>query len=233
MHINNDLSPIREIYNAINTGDISLLKKLLDLQTYVEQLSWKAYSDWTDGWRDYAVEKLMPLAKATELEDIEIVKLLIKSSCSLADFRFPLGEALCVACEAGNIALVTILLDAKAAIGHIGGTIYMNDSSFFNYAICEGHLEIIQTLHAFGFDINGDSDEGGTPLMASVLKNNILIVKYLVELGADVNQTDDSQWFTALMQASASGYREIFDYLEPLSSPEVIKLTKEHFSKYS
>jgi ankyrin repeat protein len=233
MPVKNTSSPMREIYDAIYANDLVLLRRLLDSQTYVNQLSWQVWSDWAEGWKDYAIEERTPLAKAAELADIEIVKLLLQVGHDLVDWRFPLNEALCVACDSGNVQLVEILLEAKADIGHASGTVHMNDSSFLNCAISGNHTKIIQILVAFGFDVNGDGDEGLTPLMLAALKNNVLIAKYLVELGADVNQTDDSQWSTALTNAAYYGHQEMFDYLEPFSLPETIKIAKENFAKYA
>jgi hypothetical protein len=227
-------SSMGEIYDAINTGNLDLLKKFFHSQKYVDQLSWKTWSDWVEGWKDYTIEELTPLAKAVELGNMEVVKLLLQAGRNLADFRFPLDEALCIACDAGHIELVKILLKAKADIGHIRGTVYMNDSSFFNCAICRGHIEIIQILVAFGFDVNGSGDEGMTPLVAAALKNNVAVAKYLVEVGADVNKPDDEcGWETAIIKAGYFGHQEMLDYLEPLSLPEAIRIAKENFGKHA
>jgi ankyrin repeat protein len=234
MSVKNTSSLMREIYDAIYASDLALLRRLLDSQTYVNQLSWQVWSDWAEGWKDYAIEELTPLAKAAELGNIEIVKLLLQVGHNLVDWRFPLNEALCVACESGNVQLIRILLESKADIGHTRGTAYMNDSSFLNYAIFGNHIEAIQTLVAFGFDVNGAGDEeGSTPLMVAALTNNVPIAQYLVKVGADVNQTDTSQWCTALTQAAYSGHQEMFDYLEPFSSLETIKIAREKLGQYA
>lgn len=75
----------------------------------------------------------------------------------------------------------------------------------------------IQQIIESGCDVNGQVEDGCTPLIAAVIIGNLKIVKLLVKLGANVDLQDgynDSPLFYAVF----NNFQEIADYLEPLTS---------------
>lgn len=229
---NVDRHLFKRIYDAIRINDLNTLREVLLIPSHIDYLGWEKWSQWVEDWETFSVENITPLEMATELRNLEMIKLILEVGCNLPDWRFPLGRALQIACETGDLELVRMFLKAKADIGHIKGTPYMKDSSFVEIAVSGRNLEVIRLLLEFGFDING-VEGGTTPLMVAVLSNDLEIVKYLVEAGADVNRTDDSCWETALTKAADNEYKEIVDYLKPLSSSESVRFAKENFGKFT
>jgi ankyrin repeat protein len=89
-------------------------------------------------------------------------------------------------------------------------------------AICMNNINLVNTLLAAGANVNMHSEEGVTPLMFAAMEGDIEIVKRLVESGADPNMmTNDDD--TALMYAAIDGHKEIFEYLAPLTKPELVQ----------
>ena len=82
----------------------------------------------------------------------------------------------------------------------------------------EAFLKLIKTQ----FDPNEDNDECETILMYIVEIGRLDFVKFLVEAGANVNaiSTDNREAF-ALRLAAGFGWQKIYDYLAPLTSPEL------------
>jgi uncharacterized protein len=70
-----------------------------------------------------------------------------------------------------------------------------------------------------GVDINIELDHNKTPLMEAADNKDFDLVRQLVELGANTNQTDVGS-FTALWYAGFRGDQQIYNYLLPLTSPE-------------
>ncbi|MDY7007411.1 MAG: ankyrin repeat domain-containing protein [Cyanobacteriota bacterium] len=77
---------------------------------------------------------------------------------------------------------------------------------------------------------------GWTPLIFAAHEGSMEMVKILVENGADVNYRGIDPEEFALSMAAYGSYEEIFNYLEPLTSPElqtiaryILKRTLEHW----
>jgi len=51
----------------------------------------------------------------------------------------------------------------------------------------KGHESIVKYLVGHEADINKENNRGGTPLFDACLSGNLNLIKYLVELGADIN----------------------------------------------
>ena len=98
----------------------------------------------------------------------------------------------------------------------------------FILAIGFGDWKAFIALLSVQEDINA-IDNGGcawTPLMFAVDLPSMEMVKVLVEAGADVNyRASDPEEF-ALSIAAYGGDREIFNYLEPLTSPELQEIAR-------
>jgi len=67
----------------------------------------------------------------------------------------------------------------------------------------EGDFDFVKTLVNSGIDVNGISSEGFTPLMMATSNDEVEIVDYLLQQGADVNQTVNG--WTALIEAADEG----------------------------
>lgn len=92
----------------------------------------------------------------------------------------------------------------------------MTSSNNINEALLlaskEGNLEGVIFLLAQGADVNVKDQENATPLMRSVSRNYIDIVKILLEKGADVNAEND--WgYTPLKYATKLNLKEMEQHL--------------------
>ncbi len=67
----------------------------------------------------------------------------------------------------------------------------------------EGDLDFAKTLINSGIDVNGIGTEGYTPLMIAVSNDEVEIVEFLLQQGADINLTFNG--WTALMEAADEG----------------------------
>ncbi len=101
-------------------------------------------------------------------------------------------------------------------------------------AIKFGDWESVKALIPLQPDINErDSMGDRTPLMHAVCEGSLDTVKLLVEAGADVNlrgnfEPEDE---FALNIAAYTGNREIFEYLAPLTSPNLLAIAERTLSQ--
>ncbi|WP_236145064.1 ankyrin repeat domain-containing protein [Nostoc sp. CMAA1605] len=81
------------------------------------------------------------------------------------------------------------------------------------------------------FNVNEtETDCGDSILMKLVKIGRLDLVKTLVESGANVNyQTENGEF--ALLYAAKTGWKEIFDYLEPLTNAELHRYAEAELSK--
>ena len=71
----------------------------------------------------------------------------------------------------------------------------------YHYNDC---LEIVKELVKAGADVNMGDDDGMTPLMCAILKNNITIFDFLIDLdNIDINKSDDDDLRNPLMLAAS------------------------------
>ncbi len=75
----------------------------------------------------------------------------------------------------------------------------------------EGNLELIRQLVESGVDIDAFDFPTGTALCAAAANNQIEAAKLLIELGADLEKTDDGP--TALLKAVRDGHEEMASLL--------------------
>ena len=155
---------------------------------------------------------------------------------------------LVAAIECSNLSLVKRLIDAGVDVNQRPpgvGTIPP-----LGYAVAYSHLEIVQTLlaagaHTYksvllqvepasdrttldimssliaaGVDVNFELEEGNTLLLLAAGRGELDFVKLLVEAGADVNQTNQ-YGECALLSAACAGWQKVYEYLAPLTSPEL------------
>lgn len=94
-------------------------------------------------------------------------------------------EVLCSAVYSGNIEITEKLINLGADI---------NKCKALNAAVNSGYIEMVEKLIDFGADVNGKAgEENWTPLHEAVWlgKNNVPMVRMLIERGADVNIQND------------------------------------------
>ncbi|KAF3887554.1 MULTISPECIES: ankyrin repeat domain-containing protein [Nostocales] len=120
-----------------------------------------------------------------------------------------------------NIKIVRLLIELGAEVNDEDRVIYDCETPLA-VAASQGNLEILKLLLNAGAVVNIPlkDPESWTPLMCAVSSRNFDAVKLLVEAGADVNEIRDGGNFS-LAIAAYFGDREIFDYLAPLTNPEL------------
>jgi ankyrin repeat protein len=109
-------------------------------------------------------------------------------------------DALVLAVEKGNAALVQTLLDAGAdlkAINEFGQRPLI-------VALIRGHAEVAQALLAKGADIDARDTYGNTALMRAAFMDDHKLLRRLVSEGADLNAQNHAGQ-TALISATAYG----------------------------
>lgn len=129
------------------------------------------------------------------------------------------------AIEAGNVEkLRELILSGQLNVNDI-----VDEISIFGLAAKSGRLEIVQMMLEYGADVNLPSRKSDvwTALMSAAEGGNLEIVKLLVEIGANVNEIRDGG-NCALMVAGRASHQDIFDYLAPLTNPDLRQnVTKE------
>lgn len=91
----------------------------------------------------------------------------------------------------------------------------------------------IQDLIHLQKDVNArdSSDIYWTPLMYAAYEGEFETVKLIVEAGADVNLRGSEPDDFALNLAAYAGNREVFEYLAPLTSPDLRAIAEKTLSK--
>lgn len=151
---------------------------------------------------------------AVENNDLSIVSSLLAMKCATPQ---ELGFALTYASMNNNIRLVQMLINAGADLNYVSGL-----GTPLTQAIYEENFEIIRILLELGADTSiPEYGEVLPPLTIAAGKGSLKIIQLLVEAGADVNQIAQSSGAFALDSAAAGGYEDVFNYLAPLTYPEL------------
>jgi uncharacterized protein len=93
-------------------------------------------------------------------------------------------------------------------------------------AIQHSEVDELRKLILDGLDINTILDDDNTLLIQSVVAEDLKLVKELVKLGADVN-IQPPGGNTAIWYAASFGLEEIFNFLAPLTSPDLYQEAEE------
>ena len=163
------------------------------------------------------------LLDAVQDDDIDAVRELLASGAdvNVNVHRPGDGTPLVEASRAGNIAMVTLLLDhgADPDVPAPG------DGNPLIIAAARGHGEVVRLLVGRGADVNGYVPGDETPLINAAGAGHLGVVKYLVEQGADVNLAIDVRTFrgtterrSPLGQAVRRGHREVADFLRSVGA---------------
>ena len=175
----------------------------------------------------------------------DVVGLLIDAGADIEAKDDHEWSPLHMACEAGKIANVKMLVKAGAEVfvtnddgdtclilatyhGHTDSVRYIvglrevdlnhkgfNDLTALQNAVDKEHPDVVQLLIDAGADIETKDEEGQSPLHWASRSGSLAIVKMLVEAGAGVCVTDN-EGRTCLTLAGANGHTEIVRYLANL-----------------
>lgn len=144
-----------------------------------------------------------PLQMATRLGNVEMYQLLwfwnadINASPAICNGR----TAIQGAAESGSLEILLMLLEAGAQINAAAGS--DKGMTAMQAACLNGHSLIVGILYAKGADLTvGPSPVGGlTPIQAAAFCGDIGLVRYLIDLGEDVNAPATEGGMTALLAA--------------------------------
>ncbi|MBP8149930.1 MAG: ankyrin repeat domain-containing protein [Limnohabitans sp.] len=110
----------------------------------------------------------------------KVAELLIQWPGTQIHVRNPAGETpLMLAALRGQVPLVEMLIEKKAAIHHPGW-------SPLHYAATGGHTAIVDLLIKRGAAVNAESPNGTTPLMMAARYGSAHSVKSLIQSGSDL-----------------------------------------------
>ena len=221
------LEQVDALLNAASNGDLNKIIQLLNQGVDVnsqEGNDTSALISAVEGGHFEAVQLLLEqgadvnspdinsntaLICAARWGDLETVKLLLSYRADV-NSKNNFGEtALMAASEKGHTEIVNLLLDLGADIRPVN----LRGSSAFALAAISGHLDIAKRLyHAYKTTPPGKEDINKAFLFACEKKGNTKALKYLIDLGADINYTIEAGR-TALISASFHGYTENVTFL--------------------
>jgi uncharacterized protein len=139
-------------------------------------------------------------------------------------------ELFCKAIQTGNLEILEILINLVRTISEV------KLSNIFVSALREasyiGNLEAVKLLLANGakvnYSLNYKYEDIPSALILAAQENHFEIVKLLVESGANANEY--CQIGSAIWMAAVNGDEKIFNYLYPLSNPELQKEAEEQLA---
>jgi ankyrin repeat protein len=92
------------------------------------------------------------------------------------------------ACCMGDVAAAAALL--KAGVVSVRQTEKLTDRTMLLLAACRGQFGMVKLLVRWGVDVKARSAAGRTALMEAAYWGHLPICKYLVTLGAEINEVD-------------------------------------------
>jgi ankyrin repeat protein len=148
------------------------------------------------------------LVLAIREKSAKVIDLLLSEPSIDVNLTNKSGEnALMMASFDGQFPVVkALVIDKKAAVNKTGW-------APIHYAATNGHLQITQFLIANGAMVNALSPSETTPLMMSVSSGNELLIKLLLDNGADLRMRNH-EGYTAIDVAQMFGKDEIRDGLK-------------------
>lgn len=167
-------------------------------------------------------QNLVNLVAAIESGDLLQVKRLVDVGVELNKCPPGLGSLppLGYAVAYGCVKIVQTLLSA-GAYPHDYILVQLQPNSEKNT------LQILSLLVDAGINVNFKLEED-TLLMKAAGRGELVLIKLLLEAGADVNQTNQFGE-CALMFAAYAGWQEVYEYLAPLTSRELRAEPEKYF----
>ena len=130
-------------------------------------------------------DSIAPLLLACSKDNLEIIKLLLEFKADVNVKSKEGNTPLLIACSKDNLEIVKLLLEFKADVNvrnQYGSTPLLS-------AFWVGNPEIIILLLKYKADINVRDNDGFTPLyIATYKKESIVLIKLLLEYGANINE---------------------------------------------
>jgi ankyrin repeat protein len=141
-------------------------------------------------------------------KSLKVIDLLLSNPTLDANLGNKTGETpLMMASIEGELSVVkTLVLNKKVDVNKTGW-------SPLHYACSTGRLEVAQFLIANGAKVNALSPSETTPLMMAVSSGNELLIKYLLDNGADITMRNH-EGFSAIDVADLFSKNEIRDGLK-------------------
>ncbi|KAH8593580.1 ankyrin repeat-containing domain protein [Bisporella sp. PMI_857] len=152
---------------------------------------------------------LRPLIMAAKAGHLETTKFLVEKGADINEGPMPsIGHnALGLSCLKGQIEVVKWLLDngadASVSFRHIT----------MDSALGPSHNEIFRLLLQKREDVNAEDPYGITAIFAAVKYNKLGLVKFLLEIGADVMRIDANSGDSIFHAAAFLGNKEILQML--------------------
>ncbi|GMI97686.1 K+ transporter 1 [Hibiscus trionum] len=116
-----------------------------------------------------------------------------------------------------------------------GGNINAGDVGHFACTSAEqNNLNLLKEIIRFGGDVTCPRNNGYTALHVAVCEDNVEIVKFLLEQGADINKPDVHHW-TPKDLAEQQGHEEIktiFESSIEMKPPSIMSVTEMHEPRY-
>ncbi len=153
------------------------------------------------------VDGVTPLMYASENGNIEICKILLDNGAD-ANIQPKVGaNALIVAAQYHHNEIVELLILNKAKFN-------LKDDLDYNalcYAVAYGYYDIAETLLFYGASHKMKCNNSD-PMMIAAYYGDTLMIKILLNYGADVNSKDD-EGFTPLMISAQNNFLDAVKYL--------------------
>ncbi|XP_050001876.1 ankyrin repeat, SAM and basic leucine zipper domain-containing protein 1 isoform X1 [Alexandromys fortis] len=199
---------------ALTTGDISLVKELLDSGINVD-------SSFRYGWT--------PLMYASSVANVEMVRFLLDRGAN-ASFDKDKLTILITACSARgseeHVLKCVELLLSRNADPNVACRRLMTP---IMYAARDGHTQVVALLVAHGAEVNAQDENGYTALTWAARQGHKNVILKLLELGANkMIQTKDGR--TPSEIAKRNKHLEIYNFLSLTLNPlegKLQQLTKE------
>ena len=179
-------------------GRLDNIKRLLELGADIQQL------EFNDGW-----SALHFAARDSSPEIIEYL-LSLGMTVNMTD-KSGQTPLMCACYKGGRLDNIKRLLELGADIQQLE----FNDGwSALHFAASDSSPEIIEYLLSLGMTVNMTDKSGQTPLMCACYKGGRLDnIKRLLELGADIQQLEFNDGWSALHFAARDSSPEIIEYL--------------------
>ena len=150
-----------------------------------------------------------PLTKAVKANDVQAVRVLVKSGTDVNVRSGDGSTPLLWAANNGSVEIARLLIANKAAVdaaNDFGITPLLQASGV-------GDSAMVELLLRSGANPNKTHPEGETPLLAAARSGSVPTVRLLLTRGVDVNAAEKVQNTTAVMWAAAEGHVDVVDVL--------------------
>jgi FOG: Ankyrin repeat len=201
----------KNLFEAVESGSVEKVKQALSK----EKVNTTTY---------YGAKSII---LATENGEIEIIKILLKSSVKIPRASFWTNcynvalLSLSKAAQNGSTEILKLLLD-------YGASVEKKDLRIaFIEAILNRNLEMTKMLLDAGVNVNIKDDNGFTPLMCAILlpfENQDVLVEWLLKAGAHVNVK--RKYWTREERNQVWKVSTALTYAEELGSTQIVEMLK-------